>query len=190
MPRWPSLSSRSCVREGDNCVEMATAMARQQAAAATHEQATATVASLRQTKLTMAGAERRETEEGNRGGDDERLGHGGLELRRGQGLPPPSCCSTTTPSRSAPAALCRQLAPAPRPSRLSLLPQPCVCASLLPQLTRAARPWQLGALARTGAAAAAREGSEEGDRGGDAEQLGHGSLELQRDKGRRRAGRL
>ena len=67
------------------------------------------------TKLTMAiamaGAERRATE-GDRGGDGERLGHGGLELRRGQGLPPPGCCSTTTPSRSAPAALCRQSASA------------------------------------------------------------------------------
>ena len=81
MPRWPSLSSRSCVREGDNGGELATAMARQQAAAAAHEQATATVASLRQTKLTMAGAERRAIEEGDRGGDGERLGHGGLELQ-------------------------------------------------------------------------------------------------------------
>ena len=69
VPRWPSLSSRSCVREGDNGGELATAMAHQQAAAAVHEQATATVASLRQTKLTMAiamaGAERRATEEGD-----------------------------------------------------------------------------------------------------------------------------
>ena len=85
MPRWPSLSSRSCVREGDNGGELATAMAHQQATAAAHEQATATVASLRQTKLTMAiamaGAERRAIEEGDRGGDGERLGHGGLELQ-------------------------------------------------------------------------------------------------------------